>query len=137
MKTKDNCPSILSYFLPGTFPPFFFEFSTFNEERKKRQFRGNKNYLSFGVSETECSQNPAHMQWNAIFIAYVVQTGLFFLLLIFGHPYGGKIPGTRELSMPLFTWNMHFIWQHCGLLQKEFKLRMSHAQVVAGILKYP
>ena len=77
MKTKDNCPSILSYFLPGIFPPFFFEFSTFNEERKKRQFRGNKNYLSFGVSETECSQNPAHMQWNAIFIAYVVQTGFF------------------------------------------------------------
>ena len=93
-----------------------------NDVGKKRQFRGNKNYLSFGVSETECSQNPANMQWNAIFIAYVVQTGLFFLLLIFGNPYGGKITGTRELSMPLFTWNMHFTWQHCGLLQKDLNL---------------
>ena len=56
--------------------------------------------LSWGVLETECSQNLVNMQWNAIFVAYVVQTGLFFSLLFLGYLHRGKHAARRELSMP-------------------------------------
>ena len=70
-----------------------------------------KKYVSFGVSETESSQNLVNMEQNAICIAYVVQTGLFFLLLIVGHPYGGKVTGPRELSIYLqYAFRMATVW---------------------------
>ena len=42
------------------------------------------------------------MQSIAIFVAYVLQTGLFFSLLFFVYNYGGKHAARRELSMPFF-----------------------------------
>ena len=57
-----------------------------------------KGNLSWGVLETECSQNPVNMQWIAIFVAYVLQTGLFFCVLFFGYPFAQNTPAGENLA---------------------------------------
>ena len=56
-----------------------------------------------GALDLVCSQNPVNMQYIAFFLAYVLQTDLFFCLLVFGYPYGGQNAARRELSMPFYT----------------------------------
>ena len=92
-KTKGNFASIPSYF--WTFCLCCFEFFIFNGQRNQKFLKEAGN-LSWGVLATECSQGRVNMQWNAIFVAYVVQTGSFFSLLFLGVPLWRKTRCTER-----------------------------------------
>jgi hypothetical protein len=95
MDTKDNFASILSYFLAGTFGPWFFEFSIFNVERNKRQCWKKKETcleVSWRLSVHKTLEICSELHFRCI----CVSNRVIFLFAVFGIPLWRKTRCTER-----------------------------------------